>query len=400
MPTRKLKVMHLILNLDVGGAQEVVRTLVEHLASAECQPVVCTFKDGPLRQDIERAGIKVEVLPGRRYSIMAFPLFVADMIRIWRSLARQVDRYDLDIVQTHLLRTLDFLVLLLRFTTPLRAVLWTFHSANVSLAKAELPGHKWLHQAKRLAHNLLYRWATHLVSGCIAVSDEVKMAALQTIGPIQAKTTVICNGVDLRRYGPAADKTQLRRRLGLEPQGRLLIMVGTLKEAKGHCYMLEAMASIVPRCPDVHLLLVGDGELRASLQAQAHRLQLDGQLHFLGNRHDVPELLAASDIFVMSSLWEGLSMALLEAMAAGLPIVTTAVSGAVQVIIPGQTGLLVPPGNAQKLTEAVLQLLADPACAQALGAAARERAAAEFSAQKQAQEHLALYRRLVGDAAA
>ena len=115
----------------------------------------------------------------------------------------------------------------------------------------------------------------------------------------------------------------------------------------------------------------------------------------LGNRDDVPDLLAASDLFVLPSLWEGLPMALIEAMASGLPIVATEVSGTIRVMVPGQTGILVPPGDAQKLAEAILQLLSDPERARAMGKAARRRVEREFSAQKQAEEHLALYHRLL-----
>jgi glycosyltransferase involved in cell wall biosynthesis len=398
MTTRKLNVMQIISNLDIGGAQEVVRTLVEYLASDNCMPVVCTFKDGPLRQDIERLGITVEVLPPRRYSIMALPLFIFDMVRIWRSLARFVKKHNVDVVQTHLLRSLDFLVLLLLYTTNLRVVLWTFHSANFELAADYLPKHKWLLAPKRYSHRALYRLASHLVGGFVAISDRVGKAMVEVIGPIGDKITVICNGVDTRRYGPAVDKTLVRSQLGLKANARLIAMVGTLKKVKGHCYMIEAMTSLVPRYPDLHLLFVGDGELREELQAQIARLDLEERIHFLGNRHDVPDLLAGSDVFVLPSLWEGLSMALLEAMASGLPIVASKVSGTVQAIIPNETGLLVPPGDVQRLTEAIEQLLSDPARAQAMGAAARRRVEAEFSAQKQADEHLALYHRLLDEA--
>lgn len=395
MPAGKLNVMHLIADLEIGGAQEVVRTLVEYLALDNCRPVVCTFKDGPLRQEIERAGIKVKVLPPRRYGIVALPLFVVDMFRLWRILAQFIKEHQIDVVQTHLLRSLDFLVLLLRYTTRLRAVLWTFHSANFVLTETHLSRHRWLLKPKRWIHNRLYRLASPMVDGLIAVSGEVKAAMVQTIGLGPDKITVIYNGVDLKRYTPHVDKTLLRRRLGLPETAGLLVMIGTLKEAKGHRYMIEAMALLVQSRPDVQLLLVGDGELRQELQGQVNGLHLNDRIHFLGSRQDVPDLLAAGDIFVLPSLWEGLSIALLEAMATGLPIVASEVSGTVQVIIPGQTGILVPPGEPDRLAAAIGQLLANPGCAQALGAAAKERVTVEFTAQKQAAEHLALYHQLL-----
>lgn len=395
MQNHQLTVMQIIDNLDIGGAQEVVRTLIEHLASAGCQPIVCTFKDGPLRRDIEQLGIKVEVLPERRHSIVTFPLFVLDMIRIWKSLAELVQKYRIDVIQTHLLRSLDFLVLLLLYTTNLRVVLWTFHSASFELIASMLPKFKWLLIPKKYSHRLLYRCASHLVSGFIAVSDQVEQAMIETIGPIQNKITVIYNGVDVKRYGKPVDKVTIRSQLGLEANARLIAVVATLREPKGHRYLIEAVAAIVPRHPDLHVLFIGDGELKEELRAQVKRLNLDGHIHFLGSRSDVPELLAASDFFVLPSLWEGLPMALLEAMATGLPIVATEVSGTVQVVVPNETGILVPPGDVQRLAQAIEQLLSDPAQAQRMGAAARRRVEAEFSAQKQADEHMALYHRLL-----
>ena len=144
MQNHTLNVMQVISDLNIGGAQEVVRTLVEYLAAGDCQPIVCTFKDGPLRQDIEKLGIKVEVLPARRHSILAFPLFVLDMIRIWKSLAELVKKYDINVVQTHILRSLNFLVLFLLYTTDLQVVLWTFQNAIFELTPDVPIRFKWL----------------------------------------------------------------------------------------------------------------------------------------------------------------------------------------------------------------------------------------------------------------
>jgi len=395
MHNGKLNVMQIILNLDRGGAQEVVRTLVDYLASDNCVPVVCTFQDGPLRQEIEQLGVEVEVLPPRRCSIIAFPLFVFDMMRIWWSLVGLIKKHNIDVIQTHLLRSLDFLILLLRYTTRVRVVLWTFHSANFVLTEAELPRYKWLLKPKRFAHHLLYRLTSRLVNGFVAVSDEVKEAMVEVIDPIQDRITVICNGVDVKRHRQSVDKARVQSRLGLGTNVRLIAVVATLKEPKGHRYLVEAMSAIAPQYPDIHVLFIGDGTLREELQDQVKRLKLDKHIHFLGNRHDIPELLAASELFVLPSLWEGLSMALLEAMAAGKPIVATAVSGTTQVMIHGKTGLIVPPRDSRALADAIIQLLSDPAQAQAMGQSAKRHVTAHYSAQKQADEHLALYRRLL-----
>lgn len=389
----RLSVMQLVSNLEIGGAQEVVRTLAQNLAEAGCAPVVVAFKDGPLRHEIERLGIPVAILPDRRYSVVALPLFLKDMMRIRRALVALVRRYGVDIVQTHLLMSLDFLVLTLRAGAGPQ-VFWTVQNANFTLRADHLASHKWLLGPKRLAFRLGYRAALRWLSGFIAVSEDVKGAIVAEIGGVpEGKLAVICNSVDLRRYQSRGDREALRGALGLPEGARVMVVVATFKRQKGHRYLIEAAAPVVARHPDLHILLVGDGELRDALRAQTREAGLEGHIHFLGSRHDVPELLAASDCFVLPSLWEGLSMALVEAMAASLPVIATAVSGTNQVMVGGETGLLVPPGDSHRLAEAMLAMLADPARASAMGAAARLRVESYFSARKQAEDHIALYRR-------
>jgi starch synthase (maltosyl-transferring) len=171
--------------------------------------------------------------------------------------------------------------------------------------------------------------------------------------------------------------------------------VGRLTRQKGHQYLIEAAAEVVAANPQAHFLFVGEGELREPLQRQAQAAKLSAHIHFLGNRRDIPALLAAAELFVQPSLWEGLSMALLEAMAAAKAIVATTVSGANQVMIPGETGLLAPPGESQALAGAIVKLLEEPMLGQAMGQAAQRRMVSCFSAQRQAQEHLMLFHRLL-----
>jgi glycosyltransferase involved in cell wall biosynthesis len=393
MSDSQLRVLQLVSNLQIGGAQQVVRTLAENLAEAGCRPVVAAFRDGPLRRDIEALGIPVEILSDRRYSAVHGPLFVADVLRIRRAMADLLRRHDIDVVQTHLLMSLDFLALTLRGRAgPL--VFWTVQNTDFTLRAEHLPGQRWLLRPKRAAYRLLYRAALRRLDGFIAVSEDVRAAVMREIGAVpDEKIAVIYNSVDLRRYQISVDRAAIRRGLGLPEGARVASMVATCKRQKGHSYLIEAAGSLVARRPDLHILLIGDGELRGALEAQARAAGVERHIHFLGSRLDVPELLAASDYFVLPSLWEGLSMALVEAMAAGLPVVATAVSGSRQVMLDGETGLLVPPADPQQLAAALQALLDDPERARAMGAAARRRVERAFSAQKQAADHIALYRR-------
>lgn len=390
--TDRLNVMQIILDLELAGAQEVVRTLVEYLQASGCTLTVCAFQDGPMRPEIEKLGVKVEILERPRYSIVFLPMFLAEMLRIWRELARLIETYDINVAQTHLLEVLDFLVLILRRTTKLRVVLWTVHNVDF------LPTMKHrLLRPKRFVYRLLYRWTAGRVDGFIAVSDEVRESIMRQIGPIQGKVMAISNGVDVKRYERPHNKAALCHQLGLETNSFLVATIGRLTEQKGHRYLIEAATSVVSTYPDTHFLFIGDGELRDELQEQIRQSGLSYNVHFLGVRDDVPDLLAAVDLFVLPSLWEGLSIALLEAMAAGKPIVATNVSGTTQVVISGETGIVVPPGSSAALTDAIVQTLSDPARVQAMGQKAKQHVVMNFSAQKQANEHLALYRRLLSE---
>lgn len=388
-----MKVLQVIANLDIGGAQEVVRTLSEGLVESGCPTVVCSFRDGPLRTQIERLGIPVEVLPQRRYSILAFPFYVREMLATRRALLRLVQKYQIDVIQTHLLRSLDFLVATLRFGAQRPLIFWTVHNFNFALRPEQLTRFRWLAGAKQATHSWLYRWMGRWVNGFIAVSNDVEAGILKTIGPVQDRIVIISNGVDTRRYQATADRSAMRRALGFAGEEILYTVVGTLKEQKGHRYLIEAVAPLIARTPRLHILIVGDGELRGSLEAQVGAAGIESNIHFLGNRSDVPAILAACDVFVLPSLWEGLPMALIEAMASGLPVIATHVSGSQQVVEQGRSGILVPPGEVAPLRHAIEDLLGDPERARLLGKTAQRRIEEAYSARRQAEEHLVLYRR-------
>lgn len=387
-----LRIMQVVYDLKIGGGQEVVRTLVENLAERGCKPIVCAFEDGPLRAEIERLGITVEILPDKQHSIVALPLFIAEMLRIRRALIALVDKYEVTVIQTQLLRIMDLLVLSLKLNRRV-LVFWTFQNALFTLRADHLARHKWLLGAKQAAYHTLYRFASRWVDGLIAVSDDVRRALLSYFGPIADKVSVIYNSVDVRRYQHQVDKAQKLRELGLPTDAVVMAVVATFKLQKGHRYLIEALPNVIAQFPDLNILLIGDGEQRDVLAGQVANAGLEENVHFVGFRQDIPELLAASNYFVLPSLWEGLPMALIEAMATGLPVIATAVSGSKQVVIDGESGLLVNPGDSAALEAAMMRLLSDPELAATLGKSARARVDARFGAAKQADDHIALYRR-------
>jgi glycosyltransferase involved in cell wall biosynthesis len=392
-------------NLEIGGAQENLRTMAKYLPRSGCNVVVCTFDDGPLGAELRQLDVPVEVLGGRRHSVFALPLFGAEMLEKWRELRRVVARHSVTVVQTRGLGTLDFLVVMLRMRVGRPQfgrrrsgpqVWWTIENVRFMVRKEHLGRNTWLLRPKRALHRLCYRVGARIVDGIIVVSDEAarsffRSVGLRSVGGVASKVHVVANGVDVERFPASTDANETRRRLGLAPGDHLMTMVGTFKRQKGHCYLIDAMAAVADRFPQLHLVLVGDGELRDAVDEQVIAAGLSSRVHLLGSRRDVPELLSASNSFVLPSLWEGLPVALVEAMACGLPVIATAVSGTSQVMVSGATGWLVPPGDTPRLAEAMAELLRDPERAAAMGATARKRVTAWFSARHQAQQLAELF---------
>lgn len=390
--TDELRVLQVVRNLDIGGAQEVVRTLARNLQEEGHMAVVCTLRDGPLRSDLEALGVPVEVVRPRARSVLSPVSWIRETQRIKSEFAELVKQREIDVIQTHLLRSVDFAIASLRRTDSLPLVFWTFHNVNFVLRREHVKGHTWLLGPKRMAYRYLYRFGSRRVNGLIAVSDETRRAMLEEIGDVTDRIHVIPNGVDADLYQRQEVRQEVRRDLGVDESAPLIIMVGTFKKQKGHTYLIDALSRIVDHHPDVRVLFVGDGELRDEVERRIVTTGLGEVVQLLGNRRDVPRLLGASDMFVLPSLWEGLPMALLEAMAAGLPCIATRVSGSSQVIEQGSSGLLVQPGDADDLEIALRRLLADRALADALGRAGRQRVLDHFSSRQQARKHIELFR--------
>ncbi len=386
-----LTILQVVSNLEVGGAQEVVRTLAQHFEIAGQRAVVCAFADGPLRGKIELLGIPVEIIPGPAHSVVSLPGYLSDLRRMRKALIELIDRYQVDVIQTHLLRSLDFLILSLRPKRKVK-IYWTFQNANFDLRPDHLKRHHWLLGPKRWAHHALYTGGARYVDGFIAVSEDTKSSIRETMAGVpENKIRVIFNSVDLERYRRPVDRDAVRDALGIPPDAPVMIVVATFKEQKGHRFLIEAAAPVVEAFPDLRILLVGDGELRRDMEARTKAAGLENTILFLGTRSDIPELLAASDIFVLPSLWEGLAMALVEAMASCKPIIATMVSGTTQAIENEKTGLLVPPGDPQALASAMVRVLERPEWAKQLGEAAGLKVEREFSAAKQVEDHLRLF---------
>ncbi|MGH7632266.1 MAG: glycosyltransferase, partial [Gemmatimonadaceae bacterium] len=234
------------------------------------------------------------------------------------------------------------------------------------------------------------RWAARRSNALVAVSRATGADLSRTLGLDANAVTVVPNGIPFR----SGNRALLRRELGVGDDELLIVAIGNLYPVKGHSVLLRALAEL-PRGASAeswHLAIAGRGGEESALRALARESGLEQQVHLLGFRSDVPDILAAADVFVMPSLSEGLPLALVEAMAASLPVIASDVGGIPEVAVRDAEALFVAPGDARALAAALARLLRDSALRASLGAAAHGRAVRDFGLDRMGDAYEWLYR--------
>jgi glycosyltransferase involved in cell wall biosynthesis len=244
------------------------------------------------------------------------------------------------------------------------------------------------------------RWisASGLAHGMVAVSNAIRDYCVETEGLPPGKVVVIPNGIDLTEWTtPYADRRRasVRESLEIRPDQFVVITVARLHPQKGHSVLLKAARAVIDRCPEVRFVWVGDGPLREALAREVREIRLNEHVLMLGTRTDIAPLLLASDLFVLPSLWEGMSNAVLEAMAVGRPVVATTVEGTPEVVQDGVTGWLVPPGDPSSLARGIEQAIGDGAGRRRMGEAGRLRIQHHFGLDRYVGGFETLYERLL-----
>lgn len=361
-----MRILQVISTIATGGAERVVAHLTRHLARAGHAVAVVSMHD-PEGLSVERelldAGAAVYLL-GQRPGLDP---------RMIPRCARAVRGFRPDLVHTHL-SVLKYLLpgWALSARPP---IVHTLHN----LAERETG------RAERALQGLAFRAGVVPV----AIGDAVAESVRRVYGREPGAT--IPNGIPVADYAPAPGaRERARAALALPPGAPAFVSVGRLMAQKDHALLLRAFASERLRAAGARLLLAGDGELRADLERQAADLGLGDRVRFLGRRGDVAEVLAAADVFALASRWEGNPLTVMEAMAAGRPVVATAV-GCLPELVPPAAGRLVPAGDAAALEAALWELASDPALAAARGAAAARTARERFDAAAMARAYERLY---------
>ena len=248
-----------------------------------------------------------------------------------------------------------------------------------------------LHLPWQLAHprkRVPFHRSIREVDRLITVSDGQR-ATYERIGVPPALMTTVPNGVTPR--DEVLSRAEARERLGLDPHQPVVLTVGRLNVMKGHRYLVSCLPGLLAQVPDLAVVAIGGGHLHDDLKRQAAELGVGDAFRLAGHRSDARALLGAADVFVLPSRHEGMPLAALEAMEAGLPVVGTRVIGTAEVVVDGRTGLLVPPRRPAPLGAALAQLLRDPAARAAMGAAGRRRYLEHHTAERMTAATVAVY---------
>jgi glycosyltransferase involved in cell wall biosynthesis len=249
--------------------------------------------------------------------------------------------------------------------------------------------HGFLRMLDLAANSLSHR----VTVNSMAVKDDV--ISRDHLDPL--RLVLIYNGIDTRPFEAASSmRERIREKMGVRPPEVVVTVIANLIPYKGHVDLLKAASMVEEEFPSVWFWLVGeDRGVLPDLEQMARRLGITSRVKFLGRRHDVPELLAASDLSVLPSHEEGFSNVILESMAAGCPVVATRVGGNPEAVLDGVTGWLVPPRSPEKLAVKMIDLLRDPEKAKRWGERARVRAKERFSLERMVEAHLRLYQQAV-----
>jgi glycosyltransferase involved in cell wall biosynthesis len=367
------RVLFLLSGLPVGGMEANVVAVIPHFVKLGIEPIVCTLSrdaDSFLAERLERvAGCK-------RLDLGAQGLFD---VRAMRRLRRIVRGEGVEVVHAE-----D------QYASIFGGVATRALDTEFVITRHVL--REMMHPAREAAKSRLVYVAARHADAVVAVSEAVRERFTQQARLRPARIHVIHNGIDLEPFEQGRDRLATRTRLGWATDRPVVTIVGVLRYGKGHDVLLQAVPAMQSAFPDIAVKIVGGGELVPPLMDAV--TALGGTVEMLGARADVAEILTASDVVVQASHSEGLPTVMMEAGAAGCPVVATDVGGTRDVVSAGETGILVPPRDPAALAAGVVRLLSAPCEAREMGRRARERIFATFSLEMQAQETASLYDRV------
>lgn len=376
-----IRLLLLVTQSDNGGAQKYVYSLATGLPRDRYDVTVACGGNGPLIDKLQRKAIRVVRIPALTPDMVPS---IKDLLA-FEEIFSFLRQSSFHIVHTNSTKA-GFLGRVAAKIAGVPIIVFTAHGFV-------------LNERLSLIWRLLFAGvefsAGRISDVIITVSEKDRETGLKyRIAPPE-KIITIYNGIDVGDLGRTWNENNKREQLGLKDSGILVGTVANLYRTKGLPYLLYAARIVADEYPDIHFIIIGDGNERAELLELSRKLKLDQTVLLLGQRNDVPEILPLLDIFVLPSIKEGLPFALLEAMAIGKPVVATTVGGILEIISSGKNGILVPPGNPQALARAITDLILDPGTASRIGVAGRETILQNFTMARMIRQTRDIYEELV-----
>jgi glycosyltransferase involved in cell wall biosynthesis len=365
---RRAQVLHILPTLGMAGAEHVAAYLLLRLATRFDMAAVSLYarRDSAIEKSLAQSGIPLR----------HFGKHVGFDPRMFLAIERALAGFRPDIVHTHLYVLPYVVPAFLRW----RPRVW-IHTVH-TLAEHETD------RMRRYLQFVLFRMTTVPVAVSEAVAESLERR--YKLGPVIIIRNGICIAESRRN---SAERARWRRAEGFDEQDIIVTSVGRLDVPKNPLLLIRAFAEL--SAPRSRLVLIGQGPLREQVVREAEKLHIVGRLHLLGERDDIPLCLAGSDIFALASDWEGSPLSVMEAMAAGLPVICTAVGGVPELIRSGTEGILVPPGDCGALRDAIRRMVESAPLRASMGRAGQARAEAEFDVARMVEAYGDLYSRLL-----
>ena len=367
--SQPLRILQLVSTLTIGEAEQIVLNLTERVNPRLFATSVCSLSrkgQHSLQPEFERLGVSLLALDSQRFY----------SLKTVQTVERYAREQKIDLIHTHLTDA-DIVGRLVgrRLKLP---VLFTLHNVPHNYVRQRWDRY-WL---ERLTARY---WATHLV----AVSPMIRELFISEWHIPPSRISAINNSVQMEPFLAVVEGVPEKR----EFPGPIIANVARFNPQKAQHILLAAAALVIAQIPTAHFLMVGKGHLEQALRQQAQDLGIAANVIFTGVRHDIPQVLAQTDVFALSSNWEGLPLSVIEAMAAARPVVVTSVGGNTELVESGISGLVVPPDSAPALAQALLTLLQDEKRRLAFGRSARQRVQHLFSPTQFIQQYEQLYQR-------
>ncbi len=374
-PIKKIKVLQGIRQGKIGGGESYLLSLIENLNRDEFEPVVLSFTDGPMIDRLEKMGVKTYVVHTEK------PFDV----RVWKKVKQIIEKENIDIVHAHGTRAMSNMFSAAKNKRlPLLYTChgWSFHKGQNPIIKA----------LRIQSEKYLTRQSNVNICGAKTNREE----AQKIFGSFDAE--IIYNSIDSQKFNPYGKYKDVRRELEVHENEILIGSVARFTLQKQPLQLIQSFAEVSKQVPNAKLVMVGDGELKPAVSKLIEKLQLEQKVILQPFRQDIPDVLAGIDIFVLPSLWEGLPIALLEALSMGKAVVATNVNGTPEVVEHNKNGILVDVAQLEnQLPEAMIKLCFDKPLRSRLQQNAIKSTYKKYNVETLANKNQLLYKRLAGN---